>query len=144
MSTPIVLQKAIDFEYMSAYPDDFAKIIDYCKALDLYRLMDMQQDYCPELARRLYAIIHFHHDDDYSMTCMCANMLVKKGPLSLLTKALGYTEWKGPNARNGVNIRDEEPAELTTIMTWCYPAKGENIGFTKEMYVFYDIMANLL
>lgn len=36
MSTPLVLQKAIDFNYIKAYHDEFIGIIECCKALDLY------------------------------------------------------------------------------------------------------------
>lgn len=68
----------------------------------------------------------------------------QEGATIPLAKALGYIEWKSSNANNGVKIHDQDVAELTAIMSWCYPLKAENIGFTKNMFAFYDMMAKLL
>lgn len=81
--TQVVLQKTMDFEHISEDPNDFVDIIDCCKAVNVYKLITMNQDHCPELIHHFYATVHFHHDSERPMTWMSGSHKIEEKPLSI-------------------------------------------------------------
>lgn len=89
-ANPIVLQKAIDFKFIKDNEKDFPYIINVCTALGVYELMDFQQNYVPKLVCQFLATMHFHSDENRSMSWMVGTSLVCKDSLPQFARAIEY------------------------------------------------------